>query len=589
MYDNKGVTLVATAITIIILLIIVGVTYSVGTDSYQVATMTGYVARMNMVQQQVNIASIRKANGDTSVDMYGTTIPNNKIQNAKNAIGNNDDLSNYRYFTKADLKRYLGLDGIDETVIVNFNTRVIYSIDAIKYKGKMYYNQYDLPDGQYNVGYATTEVTGDGPTFEIQKLNHGLYTTLNVQNIQYSGNVDGGKIEYGYVEALNQNGDTTEIEVDYWRQIANNTVDVNKSGVYAIKVADKAGRESTEIVDVAIVNAPVIKDGMIPIKYDESTNNWVQVSENDGTWYDYSNGKWANMMLSDGTDNGNTIDAGAMFVWIPRYAYNIKSGYHTSNVGQIDVKFLKNDTNLTTDETSIRIENISGSDTWNVPPAFIDDSANGYTNGGWDEEITGMWVAKYNGNDNISESDIFVGCLNMNAEGNTYGLTKDSYPHQMKTSEWGAVVYLAHSKYGLNGRAIQNNNSTTGNEFGIYGMDGQTWEYTAGGNFDVIDSDFKYNIEIQSALNIPDANSFPEKYFSRYSYTYGMGKDGITTVYGDAIYETSAQTTGSTSWNSKGSTYIDQDTPYFVVNGIFGFSGLDGLAHNQISFRPVII
>ena len=34
-----------------------------------------------------------------------------------------------------------------------------------------------------------------------------------------------------------------------------------------------------------------------------------------------------------------------MWVWIPRYAYNITSGYHSGSAGNIEVEFMKGLTN----------------------------------------------------------------------------------------------------------------------------------------------------------------------------------------------------------------------------------------------------
>ncbi len=54
---------------------------------------------------------------------------------------------------------------------------------------------------------------------------------------------------------------------------------------------------------------------------------------NDKDWYNYSEKKWANVVLGDSTFNGEILDeskAYSMLVWIPRYAYQITSGYHQS-------------------------------------------------------------------------------------------------------------------------------------------------------------------------------------------------------------------------------------------------------------------
>lgn len=47
-------------------------------------------------------------------------------------------------------------------------------------------------------------------------------------------------------------------------------------------------------------NPPVVGAGMIPIKWDENASAWVITTVDDEDWYDYSTGKWANVMLSDG-------------------------------------------------------------------------------------------------------------------------------------------------------------------------------------------------------------------------------------------------------------------------------------------------
>ncbi len=86
-------------------------------------------------------------------------------------------------------------------------------------------------------------------------------------------------------------------------------------------------------------NPPALGAGMIPIKWDENIKMWVITTANDKDWYDYSKGKWANVMLSDGkysselergkilADVGNGAlvvpddELGTIFTWIPRLTY----------------------------------------------------------------------------------------------------------------------------------------------------------------------------------------------------------------------------------------------------------------------------
>ena len=94
------------------------------------------------------------------------------------------------------------------------------------------------------------------------------------------------------------------------------------------------------------VNSPKVTRGMIPVKW--VSNNWVVCSEDDTEWYNYGSKQWANVMLSDGTYKADTVkvgqvveekDLGSMYVWIPRYAYQI------AGEKNIKVTFLKGNSN----------------------------------------------------------------------------------------------------------------------------------------------------------------------------------------------------------------------------------------------------
>ncbi len=255
------------------------------------------------------------------------------------------------------------------------------------------------------------------------------------------------------------------------------------------------------------VNTPKLVDGMIPIKYNETEGVW-EITYNEDEWYNYKTeadgnamaNQWANVMLSDGKYKAGTTavegtkvkedELGSMFVWIPRYAYSITSNYHNGGEGikgTIEVEFLKG-TSYTSASGRTTWDNESGLDKWNVHPAFTDGSRNDYVNGGWDQELSGIWVAKFeasssdqtaeNGGGNnpdlqikvlpnvtswraMTIANIFSTCIEMNNNSSVYGNSKaDSHFHQMKNSEWGAVAYLTQSKYGRNGEELTNNNNS---------------------------------------------------------------------------------------------------------------------------------
>ena len=145
------------------------------------------------------------------------------------------------------------------------------------------------------------------------------------------------------------------------------------------------------------VNKPLILTGMTPIKFNEPTENKlgsaVETTENDADWYQYGitsqSRKWANAETEDGS----------MWVWIPRYAYKIDDANK-----KIDVKFLIGTTDNYIDdngevkEAKRAISANQAIDTtadYTVHPAFTNESSINFANGGWDKELTGIWVAKF--------------------------------------------------------------------------------------------------------------------------------------------------------------------------------------------------
>ena len=343
------------------------------------------------------------------------------------------------------------------------------------------------------------------------------------------------------------------------------------------------------------VNTPKLGSGMTPIKWNGSS--WVNTTGSDKDWYDYTSKKWANAKTSDGS----------MWVWIPRYAYSITSGYHSSSAGNIDVEFMKGLTNETSTGRK-SFNNASGQGKWNIHPAF-----------NYGQTVSGIWVAKFEASNSggkikvepgvqswrsITVNDIYTNCLNYNKTLNS---------HMMKNDEWGAVAYLSKSKYGKNAEVDINSDSsyytgggsgnayvtnvgqsTTGTVHGVYDMSGGAWEYVAAyvnnGNSNLtnygsslVNGDAKTkNVYSKGSSDSRDNN-----------YSANSGK------YGDAVYETSANgNSSSSSWYGDYSYFPSTDWPFFyrgggygngTYAGVFCFDSSDGNSNGSISFRPVLV
>ena len=348
------------------------------------------------------------------------------------------------------------------------------------------------------------------------------------------------------------------------------------------------------------VNTPNLGEGMTPIKWDETKNDWVETNGSDPEWYNYgeteSTRKWANAKTSDGS----------MWVWIPRYAYSITSGYHSSSTGNIEVEFMKGLTNETSTGRT-RFDNASGQGNWNIHPAF-----------NYGSTVSGIWVAKFEASNSggkikvepgvsswrsITVNDIYTNCLNYNKTLNS---------HMMKNDEWGAVAYLSKSKYGKNAEVTINSNSsyytgggsgnayvsnigqsTTGTVHGVYDMSGGAWEYVAA----YVNNGNSSLTSYGSSLVNGDAKT--KNVYSKASTDNATNNyNANSSKYGDAVYETSTSGSGSTSWYGDYSDFPNAGGPFFqrgghytggTDEGVFFFYNYYGGTSSYLSFRPVLV
>ena len=143
------------------------------------------------------------------------------------------------------------------------------------------------------------------------------------------------------------------------------------------------------------VNKPKLMTGMTAIKFNEPTGDekakegsTVKTTDADTTWYDYDAKKWANAQTQDGS----------MWVWIPRFAYKVNSSTKTFDIvfleGTTDY-YYENGERKEAKRQKTENETIDTTTGYTVHPAFTNESSINYANGGWDKELTGIWVSKF--------------------------------------------------------------------------------------------------------------------------------------------------------------------------------------------------
>ena len=382
---RAGVTLTTLAVIIVVMTILAGVATYTGIETINLMKRTQFNSELKIIHARVDeIAEAKLSEEELSAYGQDLTSQSSEIRAKAQMALAGASMEGFRYFTKNDLEK-IGASGIDREVIINFTTREVVDLNGVKADGSYIYRM----ENWNKVEYQNPNTSA--PEFSVSKKVYGITAQIQVSNILYKGNVAKGTIYYGEVE----NG-----EVKSWKT-GSDTITIEKTATYRIKVEDAAGNSSSQDVEIVLTNKPKLAEGMVPVVYDETLGKWKVADENSGEWYDYASDKkqWANAMTQDGlaiASDGTIESFGSMWVWIPRYMYQIPAeNYHTSNAGVINIKFLKGTTNIATDNSNVTISNASGGDNWNVHPAFCDGTSNGFANGEWREELTGMWIAKF--------------------------------------------------------------------------------------------------------------------------------------------------------------------------------------------------
>lgn len=456
-------------------------------------------------------------------------------------------------------------------------------------------------------------------------VGFGIYYTINTINKPSEKNevATSNELEANEIEQIEEAEKVVNNEI-----IENETDELNKKyGRVDIVWVDKNNKIIAKPLE------PVLK-GMVPVKYSDEEKDFVETTKDDTTWYNYENQRWANAM-----------DNESYFVWIPRYAYKItyySDSTYSKEIGYSDsrgiLKVGENDSLIRIDSVGPGLTEVGNH--YILAPAFSRDTASGYKNGGWDGNLSGIWVSKYemsmekDGNQvetvsskdgNVFTSDsikavskpgvsswrnIKIGVSYINA----YNYNRDLESHLIKNSEWAAVSYLSYSKYGRNGGAVSINSnskyltggnnlkseiyiyngkqSTTGNYTGIYDMSGGAWEFISAFINNTYEGLITYGGNGTGNLC---ENSRNTKYKTVYSIG-NMEKEGH--IYnsaianenylltrnrrGEAIYETSTSGYGTDSWNTSSSFYPQRDTPFFARGGDFS----SGTGAGIFSFNP---
>ena len=610
--NRRGVTMISLVVTVVVMII---VTTSIIYRTKSQVNLQKYDALQNDITAINNaVEEYYLKYGDIPViceyvqarENLETIISNNYNKNGiKDTIELDSNDSGPYYVLNLGMLDNLTLNFGEDYKIINENSQNV----------TQYEDVYIINKASHRVYYP-----------KCVESNDKLYYTDNIA--QYLINTVEDKDVEGTTSILQSNFSRyyTEGKIDVvWLDTNNNVIENPNAPVLTVT------NKSTNI-------------GLTPVVYDaSSTDCWSQANTST-EWYSYKaqttkigdsqtgTSKWANARANDGS----------LFVWIPRYAYKItyynskgkEIGYSTKK-GIVDVR--GNLIESTTNNVDLEEVKTVGYEDYIVHPAFTTNASNG---GGWETELKGLWFGKFETSKNPEDTSAkVVAAVNswtqqtsINQMYNygltaTYGGSNESnilQSHMVKNSEWGVAVYLAYSKYGLNGGNIMRNvstredgkatytggssdirtvysstnicQSTTHNEYGIYDLNGGIFEYMAGyinnGNENLVNFG-----NTNLAYNLYDNGGKSTKYKTVYDGSQSRSDDYKSSgkMKGDAIFETSKDYTGlSSSWFLSPSGFPSEERAFFIrgghfkkndPSGYFCFGTADGAGYLNTGFR----
>ena len=540
----------------------------------------------------------------------------------------------------------VGFAAVTSTLVIRGNLNIGYNEN---FSSSIVYTRAELPNGEVEINQNEKNI--DFTTEKLENVNQTTILEFDVTNKSrnYDANVT---INCGLKEDFKSFSEYLDIDMSLespFELISSET----KTGYLTIKLKkayneemetriemscelvaeplerETLGDEYKSIYKEKILNGadPVLKEKLIPVEI--SNNGEVRYADISKEWYKYENKEWANaVILNEGVSyqEGDIIpesDIESYFVWIPRYKCQIfDEGNYTEGIQSKPETSIAKEIQIEFESNSIEPSIGSKQGEWLTHPAFTNF------------DVNGLWVGKfetgYEGASSTEEAQVNVmDSSKVIIKPNTYSwrnstvsnIFKTAYnynreldSHMMKNTEWGAVAYLSHSKYGINTEVRINNNSsyltgysatdetdqssypgvsgttsditlpyntetgykasTTGNITGIYDMSGGAWEYVAG-----------------YMPSSSDASGFTSTELTKYSkYLDIYSRNSIVTSYNNRILGDATGEMGPfyfyadknntkryhNNWYGDDSYFVDSTYPWFGRGGSYGHGVLAG-------------
>ncbi len=335
---EKGITLMALVITIVIIIIIAGVSISAGIDSIESANFMKFQSELTMVQTKINEITAQYQKENKSI---GWTLTNEErgilnkeevntilTKKAEDKGISVEELKNgFSLCSKEYIAEELGLENLTRNYLVNLKNAIVVALEKCKFEGTDYYMLEQIESSIYNVTY-NSQITPEGTfTATSKQIVNGYQISITTNHDKY---VSKWEVRY-----------KLKIEKE-WKRTENLTFNVETPGTYEIQVFHgdevdlgtqtliiKAGEPDAEgyYTQNSAINGrtvstaynPVVPKGFKPIE-DESTGK--------AQW-----GEGSTAPTREAVKSGLVIQSkdGSQYVWIPVDDVEVKLSRYSFN------------------------------------------------------------------------------------------------------------------------------------------------------------------------------------------------------------------------------------------------------------------
>lgn len=267
------------------------------------------------------------------------------------------------YLSNASIKRMSTATGYVTTILENMDKEYYedMTIDGLEDYINTNQELFDVQDNQINIS--------SNDTTEQQKSMGSSSNppyTINM-NIEYYNKTEGNEDKLDLVKKLT-------VTVSY--KLGNKDQEITMS-----RVKSREKLLTPNSPDISLLSSE--KQKVYPIK--KVNDKWKVCYEKDSNWYNYENGYWATIIISedelqigDEINKDDFANSGDMYVWIPRFAYD-----ETNN----SILFLYSNTNNYVSNSESYNNLLELEDTFKISSEFKTNS----------QENVGIWVNNTSG------------------------------------------------------------------------------------------------------------------------------------------------------------------------------------------------